>query len=85
MRSTHSTVNSPASFQHALCLQEEHLSENLAVLAPRLDIRVQRRVAREMWNAVGGVRFSAYYLFDPCFKSDLQTGQLAEKLELRGI
>jgi hypothetical protein len=37
-------------------LQTIFLDDQLAGVAPRMDTRVQRRVARELWNSVAGVR-----------------------------
>ena len=32
------------------------MDDHLAAMGPLLDVRVQRRVAREIWNAIGGVK-----------------------------
>ena len=39
------------------CVQTDWLDEQLGRLAPLLDARVLRRVARELWNSFAGVSY----------------------------
>ena len=38
-------------------MQKAYVDDHIAVLAPCSDVRVLRRMAREMWNAIAGVHF----------------------------